>query len=84
MQSKTAKTFIWSVIVLGAVICATAIYYLPIQQLDFQFILLAAFTILFGSRLSLQLPRSKVHFLMSDALIFISFLLYGGESAILL
>jgi diguanylate cyclase (GGDEF)-like protein len=84
MQSKIAKIFIWSVITAGALICIAAIYNLPVLKLDLQFFLLAVFTIVFGSRLSLQLPRSKVCFLMSDALIFISLLLYGGESAILL
>lgn len=84
MANRSAKIFSWSLIILGAVCCVAALYNLPYHRLDIRFAILAVITIAFGSRLSIQMPRSKVHFLMSDALIFLTFLLYGGEAAILL
>ena len=69
---------------LGAIACCYALYYLPFGKLDFNFVVIAVFTIAFGSRLSLQVPRSKVHFTMGDALVFLTFLIYGAEAATLL
>ena len=40
------------------------------------------FTILIASRMGFTLPRSKVFLSFSDPMIFLSFLLYGGETAI--
>jgi diguanylate cyclase (GGDEF)-like protein len=81
---KNSTIFTWSVIAAGAAICFLAAYNLPFRRLDLQFVVLAVFTISFGSRLSLKIPGSKVFLMMSDALIFLTFLWYGGETAILL
>jgi diguanylate cyclase (GGDEF)-like protein len=84
MESKAAKIFIWGVIPAGLAVCLAASFNLPLQQLNLQFIFFAVFTVGFGSRLSLQMPKSNIRFVMGDALIFLIFLLYGGEFAILL
>lgn len=84
MPNKKANFFLYLIIALGALVCAAAIYYLPFRKFDFSFAFLAAITILFSSRLSIQMPGSKVHFMMGDTLIFLTILLYGGEAAILL
>lgn len=84
MESKAAKNFIWGVIAAGIAVCIAASCNLPIERLNLQFIFIAVFTIAFGSRLSLQMPKSTINFLMGDALVFLIFLLYGGEFAILL
>ena len=81
---KKLDFFIWTIIVAGFIICGFAVYLLPYKYLDIRFAFLAVFTILFASRLSLKIPRSEIHFLMSDALIFFVLLIYGGEVAILL
>lgn len=85
MNSKQiTEVFKWLIVGCGISACGIAFYHLRYSDLDIRFAGLAVFTVAFGSRLSLQLPGSKVHFLMSDALIFLTFLLYGGEAAILL
>jgi len=84
MQSKAAKFFIWGIICLGAAICIFAIFNLPINKLDLPFFFLTIFTIIFGSKLYLLMPQSKLHFSMSDALIFLILFMYGGEAAIFL
>ncbi|MEP6924265.1 MAG: EAL domain-containing protein [Pyrinomonadaceae bacterium] len=76
--------FIWTIIVVGIGVCGFALYLLPYSRIDIRFALLAIFTIFFASRLSLKMPGSGLYFLMSDALIFLTFLIYGGEAAILL
>ena len=81
---KKVDFFIWIVIAIGVTICSFAFYHLPYRNLDIRFALIAIFTVFFASRLSLHVPRSQVHFLMSDALIFLVLLIYGGETAILL
>ncbi|MDQ6787932.1 MAG: ATP-binding protein [Acidobacteriota bacterium] len=84
MSNNKAKYFLIGIITIGAIICSLAVYYLPIAKFDFGLLFLSAITIFFSSRLSIHFPNSKVHFMMGDALIFLTFLLYGGETAIVL
>ncbi|HEX8130066.1 MAG TPA: EAL domain-containing protein [Pyrinomonadaceae bacterium] len=67
----------------GAAACIFSAYNLPAARLDAGLLLLSLLTILLGSRLMIQLPRAKVHVSVSDTLIFIILLLYGGEAAVL-
>lgn len=84
MPFRKAQLFLYTIIALGFAVCGWALYFLPFYKIDLSLIFLALFTILFSSRLSIQMPGSKVHFMMGDALIFLTFLMYGGETAILL
>lgn len=84
MVSRKSKIFSWSFIAIGAMVCSVALFFLPYGKLDLRFAILAVFTVALGSRMSLQMPRSKVHITMGDAMIFLTFLLYGGETAIVL
>src|SRR5215212_5932327 len=67
----------------GAAACIISAYNLPVARFDSGPLLLALLTIFLGSRLTIQLPRAKVHVSVSDTLIFIILLLYGGEAAVL-
>src|SRR5215210_6416130 len=69
---------------LGAAACALSVYSFPVARFDSGLLLLALLTVLLGSRLTIQLPRAKVHVSFSDTLIFIILLLYGGEAAVLI
>lgn len=84
MSNNKTKYFLLSIITLGILVCSLAVYYLPFERFDSGLFFLSAATILFAARLSIQFPDSKVHFTMGDALIFLTFLLYGGEMAIIL
>ncbi len=64
--------------------CVYSAYHLPLARLDLSFIFLAVVTIAFGSRLTIQIPRAKVHISVTDSLIFLTLLVYGGEAAVLL
>lgn len=52
--------------------------------LDWYFILFALFTIMVASRISIHLPHSRIVLGFSDSMIFLAFLLFGGEAAILI
>lgn len=55
-----------------------------IVPFDYSFLLLAVMTVAVASRISIQIPYSDGYITVSDTLIFLTILLYGGEAAILL
>ena len=61
-----------------------AVINLPKGIFDWGFVLFLAFTLLVTPQMSIKLPRSKVFLSFSDSIIFLSFVLYGGEAAILI
>ena len=82
-QSKT-KIYMLIVLVVGLVCLADAVLNLPYQKIDINFLVLFIFTIGFGSRMTLEIPRFKSHIAVSDTFIFLALLLYGGKIAIVL
>jgi diguanylate cyclase (GGDEF)-like protein/PAS domain S-box-containing protein len=73
-----------TVIILGAVCLIAAAFRLPIERADVYLPVLAALTVIVGSRVTIQIPRFKSHVAVSDTFIFLTLLLYGGEFAIIL
>lgn len=73
-----------SVIAIGTICFLWAASTFPLTSIDTGFVGLLVFAILMSPRLSLTLPRSQFMVSFSDALIFLSLLLYGGSSAIIL
>ena len=84
MINRSKDIFTWSSVALGALICAFAALNLSYAELDVRFAVLASFTILFGSKMSLRLPRSKIFITVGEGLIFLVLIIYNGEAAILL
>ncbi len=76
--------YMWLIIFFGAAASAISVYQLSPARLDARFVILALITLGLGSRLSIQIPRLSSHISVSDTLIFLTMLLYGGEAAILL
>jgi diguanylate cyclase (GGDEF)-like protein len=72
-----------AVILLGSLCLMGAIVTLPISSLSYGFPLILLFGLLIAPRMSLELPRSRFAISFSDALIFVTFLLYGGQAAII-
>lgn len=72
------------VIATGAVCFGYAFVKLPESALGLGFLLVLLFGAFVSPKMTLTLPRSKFAISFSDALIFLAFLLYGGEGAILL
>lgn len=82
-KQKYVLPFAALVAACGATACLLSAYNLPVKRADAGLLLLTLLTILLGSRLTMQLPRAKVHVSVTDTLIFIILLLYGGEAAVL-
>ena len=61
-----------------------AILNLAASRIDLRFLLLGAMTVIISSRLAVQIPRVNTNITVSDTLIFLTILLYGGPAAVLL
>ncbi|MEO7672669.1 MAG: bifunctional diguanylate cyclase/phosphodiesterase [Pyrinomonadaceae bacterium] len=72
------------VIVTGALCFAFAFVTLPPAAISLGYLSLLAFSLFISPRMTLTLPRSKFAISFADTLIFVTFLLYGGEGAIIL
>lgn len=83
-RQKTETFFKTAIIVLGCICFAGAISNLDIKVVDWRFSVIFIFTLTIGTRLSLVMPRSNLSISFSDATVFLSFLVFGGETAIIL
>ena len=83
-RQQLARPFMLTIIVLGAAACLWSAYRLPFAQLDLLFLLLAALTVALTSRITVRVPGVNGRITISETLIFLTMLLYGGEAAILL
>ncbi len=68
----------------GIVALGWAIYHFPIGKVGGGMITLAIVTVFFSAFLRIEIPRTKLHLTISDALVFLSMLFYGGGVAIIL
>ncbi len=83
-NQKILGRYIVAVIIIGIISFSAAVVRLPTERLDIYLLFLAAFTIGLGSRITIQIPRSKVHVAVSDTFVFLALLLYGAEVAVIL
>ena len=74
----------WGVIAAGAAVVLCAAARLPLRAFDLLLLVLVAVTLCVTSRVSVVIPRVKSSISVSDTLIFLVMILYGGEAAILL
>lgn len=68
----------------GILATGWALYHFPIEELGPGLLLLSVVTVFFGAYLRIQIARTNLHLTVSDALIFLSLLVYGGPVAVLL
>ncbi len=81
---RLASIYLWGTIVSGGLIYLFAAYRLDPTPLNLQFLIIAALTLLLGSRMSIRIPQFDSQISVSDTFIFLTLLLYGYEAAILL
>lgn len=81
-KEKVFKFYKLAVINFGSLSFGFALLYMDAKVFDLRFVIFAVFTLLLASRLSLTLPRSKFVLSFSDPMIFLTFLVFGGEAAI--
>ena len=61
-----------------------ALIKLPEFALSWGFICILGFAVLIAPKMSIKIPRSDLFLSFSDSIVFLTFLLYGGEMAILI
>ena len=87
-RQRLAKPFQWCVVVAGAAVCALSVYGFPGSALDVRLLFLVCPTLLIASGVAVPIPRmnmqGKGQITISDTLVFLTLLLYGGEAAVLL
>lgn len=82
-RARFAKPYVWGIAVVGSVITIFSGVRLPAGRIDFRFLLLALMVVI-ASQIAVRIPRVSGRITVSDTLIFLTMLLYGGEAAILL
>lgn len=78
------NSYMLIILTIGFLCLTAAVIGLPFHNFNIQLLILTAFTIGFGSRITVQIPTLKSHVSVSDTFIFLALLLYGGEVAIVL
>jgi diguanylate cyclase (GGDEF)-like protein len=82
-QAKQLKLYTSIVSVLGFVCVVFAVFNLKYEMLNWKAVLILTFALLVSSRLTLSVKHSQSHLSFGDTMIFLVFLLFGGEAAIL-
>src|SRR5436190_2507806 len=82
-KQRFNKPFMWFVIATGMTICAICAYRFPTGKVDLELLLLIFVTVVFGSRIGVEIPQMRGHITVSDTFVFLILLLYGGEAAVL-
>jgi diguanylate cyclase (GGDEF)-like protein len=82
--TKQINGYLWSVILVGGGVTLAAAIRMPWGSLGLRFLALAFITVGISSRFSVRIPRANVNVTVSDTLIFLIMLLYGGPTAIVI
>jgi diguanylate cyclase (GGDEF)-like protein len=77
------RVFRWLIISIGAPVFLWCVNHVPVVRIDLRFLLLTA-TIVITARIAVQIPSINYHITVSDTLIFLTLVLYGGYAAVLL
>jgi diguanylate cyclase (GGDEF)-like protein/PAS domain S-box-containing protein len=83
-SSAITNIFSWTVIVAGAMLFLFAILSADFASLGYSYILFSLVTLIFASRIVVAIPKVKGHISVSDTLIFLSILIFGGEAGVIL
>ena len=84
VRLNISNVYIVLIICLGAAIFSLAARQLTTDQIDLRFACIAFFTISVSSRIVIPIPGFSSQISVSDTLIFLTLLLYGGSAAVLL
>jgi len=79
LSNKTIQFVRWTLLSIAGLICLYVIYNFPYQKVNTHLIALVFTTIFLSPYLQIQMPRTKVHLTISEALIFIALMMYGIE-----
>jgi signal transduction histidine kinase/ActR/RegA family two-component response regulator len=83
-NSTLAKTYMWITVCVGGLIYLLAAYKVHLSSMDLRFLVLAVLTVVFSSRITIEIPQFRSKISVSDTFIFLTILLYGWKAAVLL
>jgi diguanylate cyclase (GGDEF)-like protein len=83
-KERNINLYLAGILPVGLCVLVWAIYDFPVGKVNAGLIALSVVTIFFSSYLRIQLPRTKIHLTISDALIILSLVIYGGAVAVVL
>lgn len=75
--------FLWAIAGIGGLSLLFSALHLDYSRLDFRFAALLGMTLVFGSRVTVPIPRFSSQISVSDTFVFLILLLYGGETAVI-
>ena len=75
--------YMWLIVAIGSIVFLYSAHTLPYGQLDFRFLLLLLLTIAVSSRIAIKVPRVNTTITVADTFVFLTFLLYGPEAAVI-
>jgi diguanylate cyclase (GGDEF)-like protein len=81
-RQRLISRYMWLVVAVGSTIFLYSAHELPDHQLDFRFLLLLLLTIAVSSRIAIKVPRVNTTITVADTFVFLTFLLYGPEPAV--
>jgi diguanylate cyclase (GGDEF)-like protein len=85
MSRESISSYTKGIVILSGGVCfALSLANLPAHAVSWGFLIVLALAAIVAPKLTLRIPRSRLFVSFSDALIFLSFLIYGGEAAIVL
>jgi len=82
-RNRLFGPFLWAITGLGGLALLYSSYHLNVHKLDTQFAILLGLTLLVSSRIIVPIPQFSSQISVSDTLVFLMLLLYGGEAAII-
>src|SRR5258708_2201845 len=82
-RERFARLYVWGIAVVGLAITGISGFRLAPHHIDLRFLLLTLMVVV-ASQVAVRIPRVSGRITVSDTLIFLAMLLYGGEAAILL
>ena len=83
-KKRFVRPYMWAFIAAGACVIVYCALNLPLARIDLRLVPLVAITLLISSRFCIPIPRTTGQISFSDAFIFLTMLLYGGEVGVLL
>lgn len=83
-KERDANIYLAILLPLGVGVAGWSALHLDPSHFDLPLAGITVLTLVFGSYLRIQLPKTKIHLTLSDTLIFVTFLVYGSHVAIVL
>ncbi len=83
-NNKVADSLTVTVSVICIAILVMAAYTFPLEILDIKLAVFSTVTVFFSSKLQITVPRTKICFTVSDALLLVAIIIFGWQTATIL